>query len=95
MRRDQAAGLLGVANNPQCSQDSKYVARKKLIAAGNERGISKNRMAGYVGNTTNPSFTLMQRREARLSVLKMITYSQRTLSPESSCSASQMSDETH
>jgi hypothetical protein len=95
MHRDQAAGLLGVANNPQCSQDSKHFARKILIAAGNERGISKNRMAGFVGSTTNPSLTLMQRREARLYVLKMITNSNRASSPEASCSESQMSDETY
>ena len=71
MNRQQAAGHLGVANNPNCSAAVQHSSRQALMssAAQGNSGQSSSQVAGQIGVTTNPSCSNSTQHSARQGVM--------------------------
>ena len=71
MNRQQVAGHLGAANNPQVSASSQHSSRQAIMssAAGGNSGRSQASVAGQIGVTTNPQCSPATQHSARQGVM--------------------------
>ena len=74
MSKQQVAGHLGMAKNPQVSQGAKHTSRQAVMKSGASKGSgassqSQSRMAGKIGVTTNPSASKSVQHQARKDVM--------------------------
>ena len=76
MSQQQIAGHLGVANNPQCSQQVQHASRQAVMdsAARGNSGRSQSSIAGQIGVTTNPQVSSSGQHAARQAVMKDAGY---------------------
>jgi len=70
MNRQQAAGHLGVSNNPNVSSAAKHSSNQQVMAAASGSGRSQQSIAGQIGVTTNPQVSSSAQHAARVSVIK-------------------------
>ena len=71
MNRNQIAGHLGMANNPQFSSAQQHASRVAIMsaAAGGGSGRSSSSIAGQIGVTTNPQVSAATQHAARQQVI--------------------------
>jgi hypothetical protein len=71
MNRNQVAGHLGAANNPQVSSGAQHSSRQAVMnsAAQGNSGRSQSSIAGQIGATTNPAFSSSTQHAARQGVM--------------------------
>jgi hypothetical protein len=71
MSKQQAAGYLGVANNPNCSPSTQHAARQAVAAsaAQGNSGRSQASIAGQIGVTTNPQVSSSGQHAARVNIM--------------------------
>ncbi len=67
LNRNQVAGHLGVANNPQVSSAAQHSSRQQVMqsAASGGSGRSQASIAGQIGVTTNPQVSSSGQHAAR------------------------------
>ena len=67
LNRNQVAGHLGAANNPQVSSAAQHHARQAVMqsAASGATGRSQASIAGQIGATTNPQVSQAGQHAAR------------------------------
>ena len=74
MNKQQVAGHLGVAKNPQVSQGTKHASRQAIMKSAASMGagskVAQSKMAGKIGVTTNPSASRPTQHQARQQVMK-------------------------
>lgn len=71
MSRQQIAGHLGVANNPQLSSATQHASRVTVMSAAASGGSNRSQasIAGQIGATTNPQFSSATKHAARVSLM--------------------------
>ena len=71
MNRQQVAGHLGAANNPQVSTAGQHASRQAIMssAAQGNSGRSQSSIAGQIGATTNPQVSSSQQHSSRQGVI--------------------------
>ena len=71
MSKQQVAGHLGVANNPQVSAAAQHQSRQAVMAsaAHGSSGRSQASIAGQIGVTTNPQVSSSGQHAARVNVM--------------------------
>lgn len=70
MSKQQAAGYLGVANNPQTSKSTQHHARQTIMAAASKGGGPQ--LAGKIGVTTNPKASPSSQHQARVDIIQSV-----------------------
>jgi hypothetical protein len=67
LNRNQVAGHLGAANNPQVSSQAQHSSRQAVMksASHGSSGRSQQSIAGQIGATTNPQVSSSQQHAAR------------------------------
>ena len=71
MNRQQVAGHLGAANNPQVSASGQHASRQAIMssAAQGSSGRSASSIAGQIGVTTNPQCSSSTQHSSRQGVM--------------------------
>lgn len=73
LSKQQVAGHLGVAKNPQVSQGAKYSSRQAVMKSAASKGggsATVAKVAGKMGVTTNPTASKSTQHHARQDVMK-------------------------
>jgi len=71
MNRNQVAGHLGAANNPQFSSATQHASRQAVMSSAAAVGSSRSSssIAGQIGVTTNPQVSSAGQHAARQGVM--------------------------
>ena len=71
LNRNQVAGHLGAANNPQVSSGAQHSSRQAVMASASAQGSgrSQSSVAGQIGVTTNPNCSSSTQHAARVGVM--------------------------
>ena len=69
MNRQQVAGHLGAANNPNVSAAAQHSSRQAVMSAASGSGRSAQSIAGQIGVTTNPQVSSSGQHAARVGVM--------------------------
>lgn len=73
MNKQQVAGKLGVANNPQATKGVQHAARHAVMKSGASKGASGTqvqKIAGKMGVAQNPNAPKNVQHQARQNVMK-------------------------
>ena len=75
LNRNQVAGHLGAANNPQCSSAAQHSSRQAVMQSASSAGSGRSQasIAGQIGVTTNPQVSSAGQHAARVSVINAST----------------------
>jgi hypothetical protein len=69
MNRQQVAGHLGAANNPNVSAAAQHSSRQQVMAQASGSGRSQQSIAGQIGVTSNPQMSSATQHAARVSLM--------------------------
>jgi hypothetical protein len=69
LHRQQVAGHLGAANNPNVSGQAQHASRQAIMQSAQGGGRSQQSVAGQIGVTTNPQCSAQVQHAARQSVM--------------------------